>query len=106
VLLVRDLLGPLGTDPEDLPVPRAGEADALGDVQRESPPQPAEALPPRRRRRPDLDFEGMEIASSPGLHLDVHTAAAGTPAADALRLLASWAASQERLRTEQVTAAS
>jgi hypothetical protein len=56
--------------------------------------------------RLDLDFEGMEIASSPGLHLNVYTAAAGTPAADALKLLASWAASQEQLPTEQVTAAS
>ena len=50
----------------------------------------------------DLDFEGMEIASSPGLYLNVYTAAAGTPTADALRLLASWAASQEHLPTETV----
>ena len=48
----------------------------------------------------DLDFEGMEIASSPGLYLNVYTAAAGTPTADALTLLASWAASQESLATE------
>jgi MmyB-like transcription regulator ligand binding domain/Helix-turn-helix domain len=48
----------------------------------------------------DLDFEGMEIASSPGLHLNVYTAAPGTPAADALKLLASWAASHEQLPTE------
>ena len=41
----------------------------------------------------DLDFEAMELASSPGLHLNVYTAAAGTPTADALKLLASWAAS-------------
>ena len=53
----------------------------------------------------DLDFEGMELASSPGLHLNVYTAASGTPAADALRLLASWAASQERLPTETAPAA-
>jgi transcriptional regulator with XRE-family HTH domain len=50
--------------------------------------------------RLDLDYEGMELASSPGLHLNVYTAAAGTPTADALRLLASWAASQEQLPTE------
>jgi transcriptional regulator with XRE-family HTH domain len=48
----------------------------------------------------DLDFEGMELASSPGLYLNVYTAAAGTPAADALKLLASWAASHEQLPTE------
>lgn len=52
----------------------------------------------------DLDFEGMELASSPGLHLNVYTAAAGTPAADALKLLASWAASQGQLPTETVSA--
>jgi transcriptional regulator with XRE-family HTH domain len=53
----------------------------------------------------DLDFEGMELASSPGLHLNVYTAAAGTPTADALRLLASWAASQEQLPTETAAVA-
>jgi transcriptional regulator with XRE-family HTH domain len=55
--------------------------------------------------RLDLDFEGMELAGSPGLHLNVYTAAAGTPTADALRLLASWAASQEDLPTEAAPAA-
>jgi hypothetical protein len=48
----------------------------------------------------DLDFESMELPSEPGLHLNVYTAAAGTPTADALRLLASWAASEENLATE------
>ncbi|GAA3168182.1 helix-turn-helix transcriptional regulator [Blastococcus jejuensis] len=50
----------------------------------------------------DLDFEGMELASSPGLYLNVYTAAPDTPTADALKLLASWAASQEHLATETV----
>ena len=50
----------------------------------------------------DLDFESMELASAPGLYLNVYTAPAGTPSADALRLLASWAASQEGLATESV----
>jgi hypothetical protein len=50
----------------------------------------------------DLDFESMELASAPGLYLNVYTAAAGTPAADALKLLASWGASQEGLPTETV----
>jgi transcriptional regulator with XRE-family HTH domain len=50
----------------------------------------------------DLDFEGLELASSPGLYLNVYTAAAGTPTADALKLLASWAASQDHLPSETV----
>lgn len=54
----------------------------------------------------DLDFEGMELPSEPGLHLNVYTAAAGTPTADALRLLASWAASQDDLPTEAAPARS
>jgi transcriptional regulator with XRE-family HTH domain len=48
----------------------------------------------------DLDFGSMELSSAPGLQLNVYTAAAGTPTADALQLLASWAASQEGLPTE------
>jgi len=51
----------------------------------------------------DLDFEGMELPSEPGLHLNIYTAAAGTPTADALKLLASWAASQDDLPTEAAT---
>jgi transcriptional regulator with XRE-family HTH domain len=48
----------------------------------------------------DLDFESMELSSEPDLQLNVYTAAANTPTADGLRLLASWAASQELLPTE------
>lgn len=50
----------------------------------------------------DLDFESLELPSEPGLYLNVYTAAEGTPTADGLRLLASWAASQEQLPTEHV----
>jgi hypothetical protein len=39
-----------------------------------------------------------------GLVLNVYTAAAGSPSADTLKLLASWAASQEGLPTEFVAA--
>jgi transcriptional regulator with XRE-family HTH domain len=53
----------------------------------------------------DLDFESMELPSAPGLTLNVYTAAAGTPAADALTLLASWAATQEQSSEETVPAA-
>lgn len=45
----------------------------------------------------DLDFEALELPGDPGLHLNIYTAAAGTPTADALRVLASWAASQDDL---------
>jgi hypothetical protein len=47
----------------------------------------------------DLDFESMELSAEPGYTLNVYTAAAGTPTADALKLLASWAASQDSLET-------
>jgi transcriptional regulator with XRE-family HTH domain len=52
----------------------------------------------------DMDFESMEISSAPGLQLNVYTAPAGSPTADALKLLASWAASQEHLPTETIAA--
>jgi MmyB-like transcription regulator ligand binding domain/Helix-turn-helix domain len=48
----------------------------------------------------DLDFESMQVSSAPGLQLNVYTAAAGTPTSDGLKLLASWAASQNSLATE------
>jgi transcriptional regulator with XRE-family HTH domain len=50
----------------------------------------------------DLSFESMEVSSAPGLQLNVYTASADTPTADALKLLASWAASQEDLPSEAV----
>ncbi|HST84020.1 MAG TPA: helix-turn-helix transcriptional regulator [Kineosporiaceae bacterium] len=50
--------------------------------------------------RLDLDFESMGLSSEPDHQLNVYTAAAGTPTADALKLLASWAASQAELATE------
>jgi transcriptional regulator with XRE-family HTH domain len=42
--------------------------------------------------RLDLNFEAMEFPAHPGLTLLVYTAPAGTPTADALTMLASWAA--------------
>jgi transcriptional regulator with XRE-family HTH domain len=50
----------------------------------------------------DLESESMQLSSAPGLQLYVYTAAAGTPTADALKLLASWAASHDGLPTEAV----
>src|SRR5262249_37840476 len=43
-----------------------------------------------------LDFEAMELPAPPGLTMLVYTAAAATPAADNLKLLASWAATAEQ----------
>jgi hypothetical protein len=42
--------------------------------------------------RLDLAFEAMPLPADPGLTLTAYSAAAGTAAHDALRLLASWAA--------------
>ena len=41
-----------------------------------------------------LSYESMEMSADPGLTLLVFTAPPGTPSADGLRMLASWAASQ------------
>jgi transcriptional regulator with XRE-family HTH domain len=50
----------------------------------------------------DLTFESMDLPSEPGLVLNVYTAPAGSPAADGLALLASWAATQDAAElTEQ-----
>ncbi len=43
----------------------------------------------------DLNFESMELPSEPGLILNVYTATPDSPTADALKMLASWAATQE-----------
>jgi hypothetical protein len=43
----------------------------------------------------DLDVESMELPDEPNLRLNVYTAAARTPTADGLALLASWAATQQ-----------
>jgi transcription regulator MmyB-like protein len=50
--------------------------------------------------QPALDVESLELPAEPGLHLNVYTAPAGTPTADGLALLASRAATQQRLATE------
>jgi len=43
----------------------------------------------------DLNFESMELPSEPGLVMNVYTAPAGSPTAERLTLLASWAATQD-----------
>ena len=42
-----------------------------------------------------LAYEGLEMAAEPGLTLTIYTAEPASPSEEALRLLASWAASQE-----------
>jgi transcriptional regulator with XRE-family HTH domain len=44
----------------------------------------------------DLDYEAMEFPAHPGLTLLTYTAAPGTPTADSLKMLASWAATAEQ----------
>jgi transcriptional regulator with XRE-family HTH domain len=43
----------------------------------------------------DLNFESMDLPAEPGLTLNVYTAAPGSPTADGLKMLASWAATQD-----------
>jgi len=43
----------------------------------------------------DLTYEGMELPSDPGLMLFAYTAEPGSPSEDGIKLLASWAATQE-----------
>ena len=52
----------------------------------------------------DLEFEAMSLTSDPDLTFVAYTAEPGTASADALRVLASWAATQDREESD-VTAA-
>nr|WP_206061882.1 helix-turn-helix transcriptional regulator [Nonomuraea basaltis] len=51
--------------------------------------------------RLDLNFESMELPSEPGLMLNVYTATPGSPTADGLKMLASWAATQGIAEVQQ-----
>jgi transcriptional regulator with XRE-family HTH domain len=42
-----------------------------------------------------IAYEGMDMAAEPGLTLTIYAAEPGSPSEEALRLLASWAATQE-----------
>jgi transcriptional regulator with XRE-family HTH domain len=42
-----------------------------------------------------LAYEGLEMAAEPGLTVTIYTAEPGSPSEEGLRLLASWAATQE-----------
>ncbi|MFF8744505.1 helix-turn-helix transcriptional regulator [Streptomyces californicus] len=41
-----------------------------------------------------LAYEGLDMASAPGLNLTIYTAEPGSPSEEGLRLLASWAAAE------------
>lgn len=45
--------------------------------------------------RLELNYDTLPIAQAPGLTMLVYTATPGTPSADAVQLLASWAATQD-----------
>lgn len=48
----------------------------------------------------ELAYEAMEVAADPGLTIDVYTPEPASPSADALNLLASWAATLDRAARE------
>ena len=47
----------------------------------------------------DHNFETMQLAADPGLSMTLLSAPVGSAGADALRLLASWAATHDQSRT-------
>ncbi|WP_377267788.1 helix-turn-helix transcriptional regulator [Peterkaempfera sp. SMS 1(5)a] len=47
-----------------------------------------------------LAYEGLQMAAAPGLVLTIYTAEPGSPSEEGLRLLASWAATQESAATD------
>ncbi|MGW4609333.1 helix-turn-helix transcriptional regulator [Streptomyces sp. NPDC004532] len=51
-----------------------------------------------------LAYEGLDMAAEPGLTLTIYTAEPGSPSEEALRLLASWTATQETDPTPQQAA--
>jgi hypothetical protein len=48
--------------------------------------------------RLELGFEAMELTADPGLSLFAYSAEPGSPSAEGLDLLASWAVTSERER--------
>jgi transcriptional regulator with XRE-family HTH domain len=53
--------------------------------------------------RLDLSFEGLELPTDPGLTLLTYNAEAGTPGADGLSMLASWAATLDTATSSRST---
>ena len=67
----------------------------MGRPQRPHPRRGHQAVPPPGRRELTLAYEELAITAEPGLVLMVYTAEPGSPSAERLRLLASWAATTE-----------
>ncbi len=53
-----------------------------------------------------LAFEGLDMASAPGLNRTIYTAEPGSPSEEGLRLLATWAATQQATSDTQRSATS
>jgi transcriptional regulator with XRE-family HTH domain len=53
-----------------------------------------------------LTFEALDLAADAGLRISVYTAEPGTPSDDALKLLATWAATLDRTSAARTTDAS
>ncbi|MER5813773.1 helix-turn-helix transcriptional regulator [Streptomyces californicus] len=53
-----------------------------------------------------LAYEGLDMASAPGLNLTIYTAEPGSPSEEGLRLLTTWAATQEATSDTQRPATS
>lgn len=45
----------------------------------------------------DLTYEALELPADPGMRINIYTAEPGTPSEDALKVLASWAATQRSM---------
>ena len=82
--------------------PERALPEALGLPGRALPPQRPQAAPPpgRRAARPRLRGPRAALRTRPPRSTSTPPPT-GTPTSDALKLLASWAASQEQLATEQ-----
>ncbi|MFF2603860.1 helix-turn-helix transcriptional regulator [Streptomyces californicus] len=48
-----------------------------------------------------LAYEGLDMASAPGLNLTIYTAEPGSPSEEGLRLLTTWAAGEEAAPAEE-----
>jgi hypothetical protein len=53
-----------------------------------------------------LSFEALDLAADSGLRISAYTAEPGTPSDDALKLLATWAATLDQAATAPATDAS
>jgi hypothetical protein len=67
----------------------------MGRTQRASASHGCEASAPPVIGDLELSYEGMELPADPGLTLFAYTAEPGTRSEDGLKLLASWAVTQE-----------